>query len=162
MDVLVQHHPEYVSLAWGAMKILLVSAQNHEATISLISKALSQIAERLPRIELITILYPTERIRRAVACLYANIIRFFIRAYQWCQASPLKHFITSITQPPELRYKDILDDIATNSLEIDQLAHSSACVERRENSLNINAILAKIVKMESFQISQSNSLTKTY
>ena len=24
MDVLVQHHPEYVSLAWGAMKALFV------------------------------------------------------------------------------------------------------------------------------------------
>jgi hypothetical protein len=24
MDVLVQHHPEYVSLAWGAMKVLFV------------------------------------------------------------------------------------------------------------------------------------------
>ena len=24
MDVLVQHHPEYVALAWGAMKLLLV------------------------------------------------------------------------------------------------------------------------------------------
>jgi hypothetical protein len=24
MDVLVQHHPEYVSLAWGAMKFLFV------------------------------------------------------------------------------------------------------------------------------------------
>ena len=24
MDVLVQHHPEYVSLAWGAMKLLFV------------------------------------------------------------------------------------------------------------------------------------------
>lgn len=24
MDVLVQHHPEYVALAWGAMKLLFV------------------------------------------------------------------------------------------------------------------------------------------
>ena len=24
MDMLVQHHPEYVSLAWGAMKFLIV------------------------------------------------------------------------------------------------------------------------------------------
>ena len=27
MDVLVQHHPEYVSLVWGAMKLLLVVCQ---------------------------------------------------------------------------------------------------------------------------------------
>jgi hypothetical protein len=27
MDVLVQHHPEYVSLAWGTMKLLFVVGQ---------------------------------------------------------------------------------------------------------------------------------------
>lgn len=30
LDVLVQHHPQYVALAWGAMKLLfLVSAVGH-------------------------------------------------------------------------------------------------------------------------------------
>lgn len=35
MDVLVQHHPEYTSLAWGAMKVLFVVsiAKIFEATI---------------------------------------------------------------------------------------------------------------------------------
>ena len=28
MDMLVQHHPEYVSLAWGAMKFLLLVGNN--------------------------------------------------------------------------------------------------------------------------------------
>lgn len=30
MDVLVQHHPEYVSLAWGAMKLLFSVSFNAE------------------------------------------------------------------------------------------------------------------------------------
>lgn len=29
MDVLVQHHPEYVSLAWGTMKFLFVVSLHH-------------------------------------------------------------------------------------------------------------------------------------
>jgi hypothetical protein len=30
MDMLVQHHPEYVSLAWGAMKFLLIVWRTHK------------------------------------------------------------------------------------------------------------------------------------
>lgn len=33
MDVLCQHHPEYVSLAWGAMKLLFTVPINSATTI---------------------------------------------------------------------------------------------------------------------------------
>ncbi|KAG5659611.1 hypothetical protein KAF25_002170, partial [Fusarium avenaceum] len=158
MDVLVQHHPEYVSLAWGAMKFVLVAAQNHEATICLISKALSQIADSLPRVELVTILYPTVRVKQAVSNLYANLVRFFIRAYEWCRGGKLRHLLHSITRPPELRYQDLLEDIAANSREIDQLAASSARVEIRDINLKLNTIVAKL---ESFQATQSSALFHT-
>ncbi|RGP77598.1 hypothetical protein FLONG3_4289 [Fusarium longipes] len=149
MDVLVQHHPEYVSLVWGAMKLVLVSAQNHEATISLICKAMAQIADSLPRVELATVLYPTDRIRQAVNNLYANLIRFFIRAHEWCEEGTLRHLLHSITRPPELRYKDLLEDINTSSREIDQLAAASAHVEIRDISLKLNSIVAKLDSLDS-------------
>ncbi|KAL6919001.1 hypothetical protein FSST1_003027 [Fusarium sambucinum] len=158
MDVLVQHHPEYVSLAWGAMKIILVSAQNHEATICLISKALSQIADSLPRVELVTVLYPTDRIRQAVSNLYANLVRFFIRAHEWCQEGTFRHLLHSITRPPELRYQDLLEDITANSREIDQLAAASARVEIRDISLKLSSIVAKL---DNFQSSSSRAVVQT-
>ncbi|GKU06987.1 hypothetical protein FLAG1_09866 [Fusarium langsethiae] len=176
MDVLVQHHPEYVSLAWGAMKLVLVvspsssqhvilrvadeskSAQNHEATICLISKALSQIADSLPRVELVMVLYPTDRIRQAVSNLYANLVRFFIRAHEWCQEGKLRHLLHSITRPPELRYQDLLEDITVNSREIDQLAAASARVEIRDISLKLNSIAAKL---DSFQSDSSSAVIQT-
>ncbi|KAJ4016341.1 hypothetical protein NW752_003463 [Fusarium irregulare] len=153
MDVLVQHHPEYVSLVWGAMKFLLVAAQNHEATISLISKALSQIADSLPRVGLITVLYPTDRIRQAVSNLYANLVRFFIRAHEWCQQGTMRHLWHSITRPPELRYKDLLEDIATASREIDQLAVASSRVEIRDINLKLDSIVSKLNYFEPPQSS---------
>ncbi|RTE76948.1 hypothetical protein BHE90_008566 [Fusarium euwallaceae] len=153
MDVMVQHHPEYVALAWGAMKLVLTSAQNHEATISLISKALTQIAETLPRVELATILYPTERIRKAVGNLYANLMRFFIRAHQWCCEGTWRHLLHSITRPVELRYKDLLDDIASDSRQIDQLASAGARVEIREVNLKLTDILSKLDSMQALNSS---------
>ena len=127
------------------------SAQNHEATTSLISKALSQIADSLPRVELITVLYPTDRIRQAVSILYASLVRFFIRAHEWCQEGTMRHFWHSITRPPELRYKDLLEDITANSREINQLAAASSRVEIRDISLKLNSIVSKLDCLESPQ-----------
>ncbi|KAM0424108.1 hypothetical protein ACHAPD_002594 [Fusarium lateritium] len=138
--------------------MVLVSAQNHEATICLISKALSQIADSLPRVELITVLYPTDRIRQAVSNLYANLVRFFIRAHEWCQEGTFRHLLHSITRPPELRYQDLLEDIAANSREIDQLAAASARVEIRDISLKLNSIVAKL---DNFQSSSSRAVIQT-
>lgn len=36
MDVLVQHHPEYTSLAWGAMKVLFVVSTKNSAVSALL------------------------------------------------------------------------------------------------------------------------------
>ncbi|QPC74694.1 hypothetical protein HYE68_005446 [Fusarium pseudograminearum] len=144
MDVLAQHHPEYVSLAWGAMKLVLV--------------AMSQIADSLPRVELATVLYPTDSMRQAVSNLYANLVRFFIRAHEWCQEGTLRHLLHSITRPPELRYQDLLEDITANSREIDLLATASARVEIRDISLKLNSI---VTKLDHFQSSSSSSVFQT-
>ncbi|PTD12459.1 hypothetical protein HYE67_008154 [Fusarium culmorum] len=154
MDVLVQHHPDtYVQVVDESK-----SAQNHEATIALISKAMSQIADSLPRVELATVLYPTDRMRQAVSNLYANIVRFFIRAHEWCQEGALRHLLHSITRPPDLRYQDLLEDITANSREIDQLAAASARVEIRDISLKLNSIASKL---DHFQSSSSSSVFQT-
>lgn len=34
MDMLVQHHPEYVALVWGAMKFLLLVSSNSLSNLS--------------------------------------------------------------------------------------------------------------------------------
>ncbi|KAH7196525.1 uncharacterized protein B0J16DRAFT_1314 [Fusarium flagelliforme] len=127
------------------------AAQNHESTIALISKALSQIADSLPRVELITILYPTDRIRQAVSDLYASLVRFFIRAHEWCQEGTMRHLWHSITRPPELTYQDLLEDITAHSREIDQLAAASSRVEIRDISLKLNSIVSKLDSLESPQ-----------
>ncbi|CAN9091403.1 unnamed protein product [Alternaria alternata] len=77
-DVLVQHHPEYVSLAWGAMKFLFVLVENHGKQLRVLAKGLSQIADVLPRIEFANALYPTARMQQAVSEIYSKIIRFFL------------------------------------------------------------------------------------
>ncbi|KAK8121674.1 hypothetical protein PG984_010344 [Apiospora sp. TS-2023a] len=139
LDVLVQHHPEYVSLAWGAFKFLFVAVQNHESVIALLAKALSRIGDSLPRVEFYTVLYSTERIKVAVVELYAQLLEFFDRALTWCQEGKLLHFWHSLTKPPALQYGDILERMDELSRRIDQLAISGLQAETRAIHIKVDA-----------------------
>ncbi|MCJ1268458.1 hypothetical protein MMC22_008346 [Lobaria immixta] len=140
MDVLVQHHPEYVSLAWGDMKFLFVLVANHENMVRCLTKGLCQITYSLPRIQLVTVLYPTARMKQAVSELYAHIIRFFIRAHDWYQESKSRHFIHSLTRPVELRYSDVIDEIESSTRAVDTLATAGAQAEQRDVHLKLQEL----------------------
>lgn len=87
--------------------------------------------------------------KRAIGNLYAKLLRFFIRAYDWCHEGSFRHLLHSITRPPELRYRDLLREISENSQQIDQLAVSSSRVEIREMHLKLLKVLAKVDDIHS-------------
>ena len=116
---------------------------NHETLISTVAKGLTQIADALPRVELANNLYPSKRMEHAVSELYAYVIKFFIRAYDWYRESTFSHVLHSITRPAELRYKDLLDKITDRSRSIDQLAVSGSQAEQREMHKKLNAFVAE-------------------
>lgn len=66
--------------------------------------------------------------------------------------------IHSITRPPELRYKDLLEDINEDSREIDRLAASGTRAEIRGMNLKLDGIL---LKLDSFHSLHSSSLIDT-
>ncbi|CAG8975769.1 hypothetical protein HYALB_00009289, partial [Hymenoscyphus albidus] len=115
MDVLVQHHPEYASLAWGVMKVLFVGVVNHEKLL----------------LELTVQLFPNRAIRADVVSTYAYILKFLIRALRWFKESRLSHAIHSITRPSELRYDDLIEKIQYLSRNIAELAAASSQAELR-------------------------------
>ncbi|EHK99429.1 hypothetical protein M7I_4727 [Glarea lozoyensis 74030] len=129
LDVIAQHHPEYVSLAWGAMKFTLVGIINHEHLVVELSKALCTVADVLPNAELKNLLYPTEQMKHAVAVLYTQILELLERAAQWYKAGKIRHFIGSITKP------DIVEEISIAARRVDQLAISASMAEQRDMNL---------------------------
>ena len=122
---------------------------NHETLISMVAKGLSQIADALPRVELATVLYPSERMQHVISELYAYIIRFFIRAHDWYQESTLHHVLHAITRPAELRYKDLLDKITERSHAVDQLALSASQEEQRTMHKKLDVVVAKLEQSEA-------------
>jgi len=114
--------------------------ENQEVLVTTLAKGLSQVADSLPRIELFTILYPTPRIKDAVAQLYAHIINFLIRAKDWYEEGKLRHALNAFARPAKLRYDDIIQDIESCTKEIDQLSMASARAEQRDIHLELQEV----------------------
>ncbi|GAB1312744.1 Nacht domain protein [Madurella fahalii] len=132
LDVLSQHHPEYVSLVWGAVKFILMGIINHENLISQFSKALSWIAQALPRCELSAELYQTDEMKSAVASLYAHILLFLQQAIKWYNVGPAGRALTALFKPFELSYKETVDQIMLCAKTIDDISNLASKVDIRD------------------------------
>ncbi|KAL8661382.1 MAG: hypothetical protein Q9202_005624 [Teloschistes flavicans] len=121
-DVLAQHHPEYVALAWGTLKFLLVAVTNHATTASKLSESISHIADLLPQHAFHLILYPTREMQTAVARLYACILKFFLSALQWYRDSRAAHAFKSIFQPWDIRFRGEYEAVAATAQQVGRLA----------------------------------------
>lgn len=137
-DTFAQHHPEYVSLAWGALKFLFISVLNHEELLSEISKAISNLADVLPRAELHSTLYSTPRMHEAVSLLYAKIMEFVVKAIKWCKKGKARHAIAAIAHPFELKFKNIIDEVTRRSRVVDELANAASKAEIRDLHLTVH------------------------
>ncbi|KAF5682768.1 hypothetical protein FCIRC_4819 [Fusarium circinatum] len=162
LDVFVQHHPEYVSLAWGLMKLMFISVVNHGETLKLLSKSLFEVAQRLPRIEHLSALYPTKNMKLAIESLYSCIMEFLLIAHSWCSESKFKHIYHSFTRPHELRYGDLLQRIETCTGNINELATVGSQTELRvmhnTQSSKLNEIILSLQTSEKTRQAQIDGL----
>ncbi|KAI1321372.1 hypothetical protein F5Y16DRAFT_388897 [Xylariaceae sp. FL0255] len=154
LDTLSQHHPEYVSLVWGAMKFLFIAVLNHEELLTELSKAVARIADVLPRTELHSSLYPTKRMQEAVAQVYAKIVEFSILAIKWYKKGRLSHTISSLANPFSLRYKPILEEITERSQRVDQLANAASKAEIRDLHIRLLGLDKRLAQMTEMMLAQ--------
>jgi len=106
-------------------------------------KGLSQIGDVLPRIELSLTLYPSPRMKNAIAHLYAYLIKYFIMAKDFYEEGKILHVLHSITRPFELRCKDLVSDIDRCSKNVTNLAVSGAQAEQRAMHLAMQGLVAR-------------------
>ncbi|KAI8631672.1 hypothetical protein F5Y19DRAFT_401907 [Xylariaceae sp. FL1651] len=146
MDVLVQHHPEYVSLAWGAMKFIFGAIVENERTGTTIVTALCDVTDSLPSVELSLALYPTTLMKRLVSMLYAHIVRFLIRAWKYYEESNFMRAVHTITRPAALRYDDLLRLIRRDEEMVRRHATTSSQAEIRALHNSVLAVSSQIEK----------------
>ncbi|KAF2770958.1 hypothetical protein EJ03DRAFT_326027 [Teratosphaeria nubilosa] len=156
--MLAQQHPEYVSLAWGTMKLIFVLIMNFDELVTELAKALSKIAEVLPRTDIHLELYPTDSMKTAVTEIYAHIIIFYQRALRWYEASPLKRMVGVIVKPYKLHFEDIVKEINWRARSIDLLADALAQKEIREISIVLRSGLLIQGKIQDDQAAAAREL----
>ena len=134
-----------------------------------LAKGLCYVADSLPRLEFLTLLYRTGRMKQAVADLYAYIIRFLIRAQGWYQESKVLHAFHSFTRPAELRYADLIEEIEACTRTVDSLASTGAQAEQRDIHLKLQALIdrqgafeflvremyEKLIRKATFQVTRT-------
>ena len=117
---------------------------NHEELLAEISKAVSRIADVLPRAELHLNLYPTERMKETIALLYAKIIKFVQSAICYYKRSRLSKSISAIVKPFALSFKQIVDEIAECSKRADEVANSASKAELRDLGILARHLLDEV------------------
>jgi hypothetical protein len=85
----------------------------------------------LPRAELASSLYQTDRMNLAVAQLYVKVMRFVQDAVGWYKMGKIKHSISAITRPYALSFKDIVEEVAEASRNVDKEAAAASRAEIR-------------------------------
>ncbi|KAH7308658.1 hypothetical protein B0I35DRAFT_442378 [Stachybotrys elegans] len=149
LDVLSQHHPEYVALVWGLVKFVLMGILNHGTLVAQFSQALSMIAQVLPRTELSAELYQSNEMKDAVAHLYAHILLFLQQAVRWYHAGPASRALTALFKPFELSYKESIEQIMLCAQQIDDISSIASKVEIREIKVLVEGESAKLAKQEA-------------
>ncbi|KAK2006376.1 hypothetical protein LZ32DRAFT_570350, partial [Colletotrichum eremochloae] len=164
LDVFVQHHPEYVALVWGTMKLAFGSVVNHAETLKLVAKSTWQVGMQLSRAQIVSTIYPTKNMRVAVENLYSCILEFLLIAHSWCKESKLRHFIHSFTRPHQLQYDDLLQRIAAASDHIAEIAAVGSQAELRvmhkTQAGKLEGILSALDDTEKFYKQQLDGLSQ--
>ncbi|PMD32524.1 hypothetical protein L207DRAFT_440196 [Hyaloscypha variabilis F] len=83
LDVMVGQAPEYVSLAYGAVKILLVVQVNYEEMKQSVASYMEKIKTKFELIDHLTAYLPTDRLVGAMAKMYDFFNRFLAKALKF-------------------------------------------------------------------------------
>lgn len=93
MDVLATQAPEYVALAWGAVKIVLVVQINYEELKNKVKEHMELIRSRFEIINHLTAYNPRKNLVRAVAKVYDLFTRFLAKAVKYYSMTKLSMYI---------------------------------------------------------------------
>ena len=80
MDMLAGQAPEYVALAWGAIKLVLVVQINHEGLKQNVREHIELIASRFEIVDHLTVVLPRANLVAAVTKAYALFSRFLAKS----------------------------------------------------------------------------------
>ncbi|KAI9797819.1 MAG: hypothetical protein M1833_005322 [Piccolia ochrophora] len=149
-DLIVQHHAEYTSLAWGAFRFLVLFVANETSTASKLALALEktlsiflhakEYARLFERHAFSTTATISESLQKLVTNLYAEILNFLVRATIFFDKSLWRRTLSAGISPFDAKFQDILNRIETLESTVEKDAkvlnlESQAQTESLENGI---------------------------
>ena len=125
LDVLMNQCPEYVTAAWGAMKILLLAQVNHAKLKENVESYLIAIGERLGLVNQLVCYSPTDKMVEAVALLYASFSKFLVTALRCYSKCRLSSIVDALRFPWETKFEKLVTLMDLQFRRIQDLAHAS-------------------------------------
>ena len=142
LDVVMNQSPEYASLAWGIMKVLLFANINHAKLRTNIRTYLIEIGNQLGLVNQLLLCSPTETMVEAVALLYATFSKFLGKALRCYAKSKFMVVANAFTNPWDRKFQPLIENISQQFCRIQHLAHASHFRE----TLHSQSLLRDILK----------------
>ncbi|KAI0886593.1 uncharacterized protein GGS22DRAFT_186661 [Annulohypoxylon maeteangense] len=111
MDVLIQQNPEWVSLAWGTVKFLLMVPVEYQRVKENIATNLGSLGDKFAVVHIFTQFFPSANIINATAAMYAAFAEFLETSVRWLNDNLFKRIIKSTFRPFDTSLKPILEKI---------------------------------------------------
>ncbi|KAF2738893.1 hypothetical protein EJ04DRAFT_509076 [Polyplosphaeria fusca] len=148
MDVLAQHHPEYVALAWGAVKFILMGILNHERLVTEFSRAIAEIGGALREVSVAAELFQTDDMQIVVSQLYAQILTFILHSIKWYKRSRIGRVFSSVFSPYELEYEETIQQIKLCARNVKTLGDSKNWAEVRDMNISIELLRRDVTQLQ--------------
>lgn len=97
-----------------------------------LAQALTDISDILAQVKLTAELYQTERMKQAIAALYAYIIKFFLSVIPWYKHRSATRLLLAIVSPFDVVYRDTLQQVKSAADTITTLASHANWAELRD------------------------------
>ncbi|RAK93828.1 hypothetical protein BO79DRAFT_268248 [Aspergillus costaricaensis CBS 115574] len=121
LDPMIGQAPGYVSLAYGAIKIILTVQMNYQELKEKVKQYLDQIAAKFELTDHLTAYIPTKQLVDHFAQAYHLFTKFLSKAVKYYTQSRVKTYLKAITRPWD-RFQQLVDAIGQTFVVIEKIA----------------------------------------
>ncbi|KAL8907851.1 MAG: hypothetical protein Q9207_001175 [Kuettlingeria erythrocarpa] len=149
---------QYGGLAYGTLSLFLSVAVNKEQQEEMIEDAIGELALNFPRLEILSVIYPSARIRELVAKVYREVILFARASASYYQQSSAEKLFTIMKSPPKSGVKKSVASIRKWLAEtrresecLMQARLSALCEENRRMRMTLDSLDRRDIKRQKNQ-----------
>ncbi|GKZ38850.1 hypothetical protein AbraIFM66950_011373, partial [Aspergillus brasiliensis] len=154
LDPMIDQAPGYVSVAFGAIKIILTVQINYQELKEKMTQYLDQISTRFELIDHLTAYIPTKRLVDHLARAYQSFTKFLSKAVKYYTQSRVKTYLKAVLKPWD-RFQKLVDDIGQTFVVIERIAQLHGLLAVHAN-LEVGQEALALIKSQCRKVDANN------